>query len=1142
MTTLLTGALAPRLPLLLLALALLLAGMGTGTMAAPPPPAAAQDDAAGPPPAIDYDLDDDGLIEIRTLEQLNAIRYDKQGTGNIASVRPNGEWLHEWEGRVREKHRAAFPNAIEEYFDYGTRRYISTPLGCGRQGFNSPNIFEGQCLGYELANDLDFDTNGDGEITAADGDLSWNDGAGWDPIAFVNPNSNEVEAYKGSFRGNGYTISNMMINATSTRFDTRNAGLFAWLGGPGPLITGTVVDGVHLVDVDIRFSHSYNNPDDSQQREAGVGGLAGHIEGGTYLSNNSVTGKINATFSGRDYPRVGGLAGFIAAGDVHTVVFANWADVDVTVTSTAVTEPAIGGLAGKIGLFFQDAHIVQGVRHLSPSYMFSCYALGDVTANWDDDVDSTASVVGGLIGLADHTILAASYATGRVTNERADRRGTHGLIGDINIGGSFSPGPRFQGTANYWDVTTSGFPYVAGQNPAGVEGKTTAELQGVNEYTGIYAVWNEERVYQLGNDIGNAPPPSSMGRTPAPPWDFGTGSQYPTLKPVVSRTGGAVIAYSGAEVTLNADLLARDIRGRLTEVSAEGATYQWLQSVEHGAIPDENPPRAHFTRYTDTAAVEWTSDRDVASPTFTAPSGLTEPITLGFGVEITTADAVIDDWVLVTVNLAQPNELLSMTVDAGGNQRPLTPRFVSSVRSYDTYVGAYTTTAAIAMTPADDAATISFNGDDPVVGARTKTVGLAEGHNRFTVVVTAPDPEPAAAGAAEVEPFEPATYHLNIRRQPVPRLAFDPPNYLLMDEGETATYTVELDTRWIGAEITVAITSDNPDITVSPDTVSFRPTDWDPRPITVTVAEDADGDDDFAILDHSASGGHFDNVYGRLRVEVSDNDTVAPTPTPTPGPTPTPTPEPTPTPTPGPTPLPVATAPNTATLQLSGRTVTITREVGALLGASVSLPSNLTRNLEITYAPLVAGIPLSSPKYRFGTTPAAQSTIRLKVTGTPTGGLELCLPLTTALVSEAGARPLTLTRYEGAGWNALPNAVRRGMTVCADAVASGLFAAAYTIPQLGPPSGLTATPGDTAGTLVLRWTPGNDATRHWIAGIKQTDLAAGNSSSLIWTAADGSNTHTLTGLESGAEYVFAIAAGLGAEWSTWTPLARGTPN
>ena len=175
-------------------------------------------------------------------------------------------------------------------------------------------------------------------------------------------------------------------------------------------------------------------------------------------------------------------------------------------------------------------------------------------------------------------------------------------------------------------------------------------------------------------------------------------------------------------------------------------------------------------------------------------------------------------------------------------------------------------------------------------------------------------------------------------------------------------------------------------------------------------------------------------------------------------------------------------------------------------------------------------------------TPAAQASAALTVTGAPAGGLHLCLPLSDALVSEAGSRPLTLVHYEGGGWQALPGAERRGMSVCAPGVATGLFAAAYALPQLGPASDLTVAAGDTAGTIILRWTAGANATRHWVAGIKQSDWDAGDFSGLIWTAASGADTHTVSGLDSGAEYVFAVAAGRGDEWSGWTGLARGTPN
>ena len=629
-------------------------------------------------------------------------------------------------------------------------------------------------------------------------------------------------------------------------------------------------------------------------------------------------------------------------------------------------------------------------------------------------------------------------------------------------------------------------------------------------------------------DVDNADGDNNPATGVDDPWDFGTASQYPVLKgPARASAGADFTVFSGAEVTLNASLV-QEIRGRDIEVDDAGATYAWAQ-VGGDAV--------------------MLSAADAAEPTFTAPTGLAEAITLTFAVTITpTGGAAVNDLVDVTVNPAQPNELInpaqpnqliSLTVNAGGNERPLTPPFTSDGQSFDTYVGAYTGRAEIAMTPAEDGAAISFNGDDPVVGDRTESVGLAEGHNPFTITVNPPPAEGDDAAADDAEPLEPVTYHLNIRRQRTPKLAFNPPQYLLMNEGETATYTVELDTRWLGAEVIINISSDNPDITVSPDTVSISQYDWSERTIEVTAAKDADGDDDYATIRHIANGGHYNNVGGRLRVEVSDDDIV---PTPTPTPSPTPTPEPTPTPTPGPTPPPVASADRTTELVLDGRTVTITREAGALLGASVSLPSRLTRDLTITYAPMIPGLPLSSDRYGLGMTPEAQSGVRLTVVGVPAGGLELCLPVPSALASEAGNRPLTLVRYEGAGWNALPGAVHRAVEVCAGGISSGVFAAAYIMPQLGPPSGLTVAAGDAVGTLVLRWTPGNDATRHWIAGIKQSDLDAGSTSSLIWTAADGNDTHTVSGLDSGVEYVFAVAAGRGSEWSGWTGLVRGTPN
>ena len=91
-------------------------------------------------------------------------------------------------------------------------------------------------------------------------------------------------------------------------------------------------------------------------------------------------------------------------------------------------------------------------------------------------------------------------------------------------------------------------------------------------------------------------------------------------------------------------------------------------------------------------------------------------------------------------------------------------------------------------------------------------------------------------------------------------------------------------------------------------------------------------------------------------------------------------------------------------------------------------------------------------------------------------------------------------------------------------------------------SNLTAAPGTASGSATLTWTPGANATAHWIAGIKQSDpyqLA-------VWSIADAIGTHTATGLESGASYIFTVTAGRGeaaaTQWSPWAPWVFATPN
>ena len=125
-------------------------------------------------PPDHYDTDGDGLIEIGSLAQLNAVRWDLDGDGTPITANETD-------------YAAAFPVA-----DGGS----VCPSGT-------------TCTGYELMADLDFDENGDGEITSADA-AYWNDGAGWATIgdAFHG-------YYAAAFDGNGHTISHLFINHTN---------------------------------------------------------------------------------------------------------------------------------------------------------------------------------------------------------------------------------------------------------------------------------------------------------------------------------------------------------------------------------------------------------------------------------------------------------------------------------------------------------------------------------------------------------------------------------------------------------------------------------------------------------------------------------------------------------------------------------------------------------------------------------------------------------------------------------------------------------------------------------------------------------------------------------------------------------------
>ena len=268
---------------------------------------------------VDYDGDDDGLIEVDSLAQLNAIRWDLNGDGAPASANANDYAL-------------AFPTP-------------AAGMGCPDTDSDAatPN-----CAGYELTANLDFDEDGDNGITSADA-AWWNGGAGWAPIG----SDSAGARYDAVFEGNGHTISNLLIDRSSAN----DIGLFGATG------TGSVARNVGLENANVTGSEftgtligaAYGDVETSYSTGVSVGsrvvgGLLGFANGAVKRSYSS------ATTTAAD-EAAGGLVGASEVGSIQ----ASYATGAVSAGSLA------GGLMGNPGHGGGGAHII------------ASYATGAVT-------------------------------------------------------------------------------------------------------------------------------------------------------------------------------------------------------------------------------------------------------------------------------------------------------------------------------------------------------------------------------------------------------------------------------------------------------------------------------------------------------------------------------------------------------------------------------------------------------------------------------------------------------------------------------------------------------------------------------------------------------------------------------------------
>jgi hypothetical protein len=206
---------------------------------------------------------------------------------------------------------------------------------------------------------------------------------------WVGIGSQGLYSFSGSFDGGGYTISGLNVGLFGilTSADIKNLNVRAYnitsYGNVG--ILAGVVFGGRIDNCTVSGSVTGIGDDDT------VGGLAGRIGSGAFISNNSSSATV--TGSGR----VGGLVGQQDEGTTITNCFAT-GDVVLDLWLDRTVIHTVGGLVGvNFGGLIERS-----------------YATGDVSADGTGDFASMVQVnIGGFIGQTSGEV-KTSYATGDV--------------------------------------------------------------------------------------------------------------------------------------------------------------------------------------------------------------------------------------------------------------------------------------------------------------------------------------------------------------------------------------------------------------------------------------------------------------------------------------------------------------------------------------------------------------------------------------------------------------------------------------------------------------------------------------------------------------------------------------------------------
>ncbi len=421
----------------------------------------------------DIDNDGDGLIEIETAEELDAVRYALNGNGSRLSA--------------------------DEELD---------TTGCG----DGDTITS--CSGYELVANISLIS-----YASADG------GKGWRPLGNDTDSGRsgcQGAAFDGTFEGNGWTISDLNINRSAEDC----VGLFGHIAGGSEIrnltlhaetvIGNNFVGGLVGAGEDARIYSSSVLVAEVSGTGGSIGGLVGDGNSARIYSSSVVASVVSGTSN------VGSLVG---AGEDARIYSS-------AVVANEVSAPShLGGLVGGgLRAWIYSSSVLVGRVNGGSNGIFvgGLVGFGEVAR-----VHSSSVVAGVVKGQPNILAPLGNRAVGGLTGNFANGRTAYSYVvsgSDTDMLSPLRSGAR--GVASYWDNETSGTKTGGVGSP-----KSSDELRMPTDYERIYVDWNKTNIFGGDVPLAVWCDRDNSGSIEAGEeiddnliWDFGTSGQYPAIR------------------------------------------------------------------------------------------------------------------------------------------------------------------------------------------------------------------------------------------------------------------------------------------------------------------------------------------------------------------------------------------------------------------------------------------------------------------------------------------------------------------------------------------------------------------------------------------------------------------------------------